>query len=224
MCSFKLVLASQYKRSFRMSSFSVVNLENASVQRIIHAALVSFGRRGFEGTSLNDIAREAQVSKSLLHYHFDSKEHLFLESQLGLLRALLSQLRDVTDESQYGLINIDVALEQVMSFLEHHLDQICLVLTFHNVAHRHPDVRRHLERFNREVNDLVVTAIHNTLGSHTERLIIPPARLARLLVTLFNGLIVDLAMAANDEARDLVHQTFDDIRMLFTQSILTEVV
>ncbi len=43
---------------------------------LIDAALTSFARRGYHGTSLKDIAEEAGVTDGLLIHYFGSKAHL----------------------------------------------------------------------------------------------------------------------------------------------------
>jgi len=48
-------------------------------QRVIDAALSAFMSRGFEGASIEAIAREAQVTKVTVYRHFSTKEQLFLE-------------------------------------------------------------------------------------------------------------------------------------------------
>ena len=45
---------------------------------ILHAAIVRFGRDGFRGTSVADIARDAGVSGTAAYAYFDNKKALFL--------------------------------------------------------------------------------------------------------------------------------------------------
>ncbi len=47
-------------------------------------AFALFGRYGYEGVSIGDIARAAGLSKGALYWHFDSKEQLYLECQREL--------------------------------------------------------------------------------------------------------------------------------------------
>ncbi|RMF12245.1 MAG: TetR/AcrR family transcriptional regulator [Candidatus Dadabacteria bacterium] len=47
-------------------------------RQILDAALRCFETRGYQQTSMSRIAREAGVSKGLLHYHFQNKETLAL--------------------------------------------------------------------------------------------------------------------------------------------------
>lgn len=58
-------------------------------QRILSAAAQLYALRGFEGTSIRDIAEAAGVTKPLVFYHFASKERLYaslLEEALGACR------------------------------------------------------------------------------------------------------------------------------------------
>ena len=48
-------------------------------ERILTEAVGLFAARGYAGTSLNDIARAAEISKAGLLHHFGSKELLFTE-------------------------------------------------------------------------------------------------------------------------------------------------
>lgn len=48
-----------------------------SQDRILDAAERRFARRGYNGVSLKEIASDAEVDASLLHYYFATKERLF---------------------------------------------------------------------------------------------------------------------------------------------------
>jgi AcrR family transcriptional regulator len=54
-------------------------LEGDKAQRIIAAMRASVGRRGAAGSTFDHVAREAGVSRGLLHYYFGSKEQLLVE-------------------------------------------------------------------------------------------------------------------------------------------------
>lgn len=68
------------------------NIPNAR-KRIIEAAIKVFAANGFEGSSIAEVAQAAGVPKSLIYYHFDSKEAIlevlirdFIEEFIGLLQ------------------------------------------------------------------------------------------------------------------------------------------
>jgi AcrR family transcriptional regulator len=54
-------------------------LEGEKAQRIIEAMRASVGTRGAAGSTFDHVAREAGVSRGLLHYYFGSKEQLLVE-------------------------------------------------------------------------------------------------------------------------------------------------
>ncbi len=69
--------------------------------RIIAAALISFSKKGFDKTSMDDIALESNVSKGTLYIYFESKEDLFYalcEKNLVELRKQLLSLFDTNHE------------------------------------------------------------------------------------------------------------------------------
>lgn len=200
---------------------AAVNLDNPSVQRILRAAGACFGRKGYRGASMQDIAREAGVSKSLLHYHFTSKEHLLLEVQLLMIRDLLDRIRLVAAEETRTIEHFSRALEQVLGFLESDLDSILVLFELRSVLPENPALAERLARFNEEVIALIVEGIENVLGPYVDRLRIPPERLARMLRTLLQGLLIDLAFARDEAAQRAVHETFADFRAMLTDAIVT---
>jgi AcrR family transcriptional regulator len=54
-------------------------LEGDKAQRIIAAMRTSVGQRGAAASTFDHVAREAGVSRGLLHYYFGSKERLLVE-------------------------------------------------------------------------------------------------------------------------------------------------
>jgi len=47
-------------------------------QELIDAAIKEFGEKGYENASLNNILKEARISKGTFYYHFDNKEDLYM--------------------------------------------------------------------------------------------------------------------------------------------------
>jgi AcrR family transcriptional regulator len=54
------------------------SVEEERRQTILAAALSCFTRKGYDGTTMDDIAAELPFSKGLLYYYFKSKRELFL--------------------------------------------------------------------------------------------------------------------------------------------------
>lgn len=64
--------------------------EEAARERLLTAARVAFARDGFHAASLNDLLREAGVSKGSFYHHFEDKEALFA----AVLRQAVRELGD----------------------------------------------------------------------------------------------------------------------------------
>ena len=59
---------------------------------VVRRAVEVFNRRGYDATSMDDLARELGLSKSTIYHHVPTKEHLLhtaLEDGLGALEALI---------------------------------------------------------------------------------------------------------------------------------------
>ncbi len=52
--------------------------DKQTIEKILHVAEESFAVHGFFATSLRQITRDAEVNVAAIHYHFGSKEALFL--------------------------------------------------------------------------------------------------------------------------------------------------
>ena len=95
-------------------------LSSEKAQRIVDAMRTSVGLRGATGATFDHVAREAGVSRGLLHYYFGTKERLLVEvvrrdcdlrmermsdtvagvdSPDELLGALVRSLNEMMDES-----------------------------------------------------------------------------------------------------------------------------
>lgn len=55
-----------------------------TLKAIRENAFILFGRFGYEGVSIGDLARAAKLSRGALYWHFDSKEKLYLDCQRQL--------------------------------------------------------------------------------------------------------------------------------------------
>jgi AcrR family transcriptional regulator len=66
----------------------------ATRDRLLTAAVELFAQRGFHGTSIRDIAEEAGANVAAAHYHYGSKDALYLEvlrAQFAAVRAELER-------------------------------------------------------------------------------------------------------------------------------------
>ena len=65
-------------------------------RQLLDVALVRFAERGFHGTSMDDVAEAAGVTKPVLYQHFGSKRDLYLELLDDVGAQLLSAIAAAT--------------------------------------------------------------------------------------------------------------------------------
>ena len=106
---------------------------------ILHAAIVRFGRDGFMGTSVADIARDAGVSGTAAYAYFDNKKALFLAA---------------LDEDAASAISEGMAI--VFDESVGHRWRQGLLVSLVEAVSRHPLARRVLANHEPDVLDRVV--------------------------------------------------------------------
>jgi AcrR family transcriptional regulator len=65
---------------------------------ILNAALELFSQKGFSGASIGDIAAKAGVTKSLVQYHFESKEYLWKQALKATVGEFLTKVDAFLEE------------------------------------------------------------------------------------------------------------------------------
>ncbi|MBY0501052.1 MAG: TetR/AcrR family transcriptional regulator [Alphaproteobacteria bacterium] len=65
--------------------------EHATAQKIIQTAKEVFLTKGFEGSSISDIANKAKISKSLIYHHFSHKRDLWKAVKTSIFQAFVGQ-------------------------------------------------------------------------------------------------------------------------------------
>ncbi len=76
---------------------------------VLIAAVTLFSEEGFQSTSMDMIAAEAEVSKRTVYNHFPSKEALFKE----ILKDLISRIRNATEIPYQANLSLKSQLQMV---------------------------------------------------------------------------------------------------------------
>jgi len=152
---------------------------------LLAVAVKVFNERGYDGTSMEDLARATGLSKSSIYHHVEGKEQLL---RLALERAL-DPLFAVTEEpaAQHGraIDRLEHVVRREVAVLVEELPYVTLLLRVRGntaVERWALDRRRTFDRF---VADLVAAAAQD--GDIRPDL--DPATTARLLFGMINSLI-----------------------------------
>jgi AcrR family transcriptional regulator len=167
----------------------------AKREQILAGATRVFLRDGFAAASMNDITREAGVSKGTIYVYFRDKEDLFVAMVEAKREAFLSSLRTVLADNE----DIEVGLYQFgVKFLEHMTDEntVTAMRTVLGVRERMPAL---CSRFFRGPQNLR-TVLHDYLQHYVEN---------------GNLKITDLDLASG-QFLDLVSGSFFKVRLFGT--------
>lgn len=77
--------------------------------QLLDTAIEVFANRGYHGTSMDDIAAKAGVTKPVLYQHFTSKSHLYGTIVQGVGREMSGLIRASFDDPELGNDPIDRA-------------------------------------------------------------------------------------------------------------------
>ncbi len=81
--------------------------------RVLDAALMSFGTRGVNATSLDALATEVGVAKQTILYHFDSKDGLVSAVVSGAAVSVRAQLEDALEGAPEGWGRVEALVRSV---------------------------------------------------------------------------------------------------------------
>jgi len=93
------------------------NIREKSREKILKAALELFSEKGYKGTSINDIAKEAGISKGLAYNYFKNKQQI-LEAVFQILIAEFSKLFIATKSTDDPFEKIKILINTSFTELE----------------------------------------------------------------------------------------------------------
>lgn len=98
--------------------------------QVLEGARQVFMADGFEGASVDDIARAAGVSKATLYSYFPDKRLLFMEVARTECARMADKALELIDENQGPHVVLSVAAKQIVTFLlsgfAHQIFRICV--------------------------------------------------------------------------------------------------
>ncbi len=112
-------------------------------EKILTTARILFADHGFEGTSIRDIAKAADVNVASVNYHFSSKENLFLEIIAFGYRECSEEMRNFIDTHKPNLE--DALIYLFRHFMSKTHDLVSSFKLMMSVQHSHHAVSKGTE-------------------------------------------------------------------------------
>ena len=196
------------------------NTASNAANRILSAATRMFGRMGYRGASMEDVAQEAGVSKGLVHYHFHSKERLLIEAQRATFRQLHRRFSERATRGDRGLDAAVDALDAMWTSVRELRDGAPFIVETLSLSSQEGSLQKQLGSFYHESTALLADGIRQVFADELGSLAIPPARMAVVIRVLLEGLLVELTQAKTPADLAAVDQAYTDMRELFKRFVL----
>jgi AcrR family transcriptional regulator len=162
-------------------------LEGDKAQRIIEAMRDSVVTRGAAGSTFDHVAREAGVSRGLLHYYFGSKERLLVEVVRHDCEARIQNMDErIARATTVGEI-IGALVASLEEFIEGEPGSPALTYEMLSASRRSEDIRAELAELYRRWRAHLAEALRAKERDGVVRLQGEPESVASMLFALGDG-------------------------------------
>jgi AcrR family transcriptional regulator len=162
-------------------------LESDKAQRIIEAMRASVGARGAAASTFDHVAREAGVSRGLLHYYFGTKERLLVE----VVRHDCEVRIEAMDERIARAATVDEIVQALVAGLEDFIEgepgSQAVIYEMLSASRRSDDIRAELAELYRRWRAHLAESLRAKEREGVVRLQGDPESVASILFALGDG-------------------------------------
>ena len=173
------------------------NLDGEKAQRIVEAMRQSVARRGVAGSTFDHVAREAGVSRGLLHYYFGTKERLLAEvvrRDCDVRMALLDERLGDADTAEVVFARL---VAELTDLVDRDPEVITLIFELFTVGRRNEEIAAEFAELMRRTRAQLADLLAAKRDEGVLRLAAEPAAIADVLFAVADGFA--LRMVAEPE-------------------------
>ncbi len=166
---------------------------NVSEQRknqILDAAMQVFARLGFHKARMDDVAREAGVSKGLLYWYYKNKDALIAAVLDRFFSWELRDLGAVHRMEGTATERLEELTRRVVQEIEHFSLLMPIAFEFYAIAGRHPQVREALQRYYARYKALLADIIQAGMAAGEFRPDLNAEEVAVSIIALYEGMVL----------------------------------
>jgi AcrR family transcriptional regulator len=186
-----------------------------TAESLLAVAVAVFNERGYDGTSMEDLARAAGITKSSIYHHVKSKEELLERGVNRALDALTSSL-DATEALNgpdiSALDRVEQAVFRAVEILIAELPYVTLLLRVRG----NTEVERAAVARRREIDRRLAVLAERAVAEGSLRADIDPHLASRLVFGMVNSVTEwyrpDSGQSADTVASAVMHLVFDGLR------------
>lgn len=167
-------------------------LEGEKAQRIVEAMRTSVGKRGAAGSTFDVVAREAGVSRGLLHYYFGSKEQLLVEVVRSDCDARVASLEESLAAASSADEIVGVLVQTLEAFVADEPGVQALLYEMLSASRRSEEIRAELAELYRRWRSQLADALREKQREGVVELDAEPEAVASMLFALGDGMGLQL--------------------------------
>jgi AcrR family transcriptional regulator len=182
--------------------------------RIVEAMRASVAARGIAGSTFDHVAREAGVSRGLLHYYFGTKERLLVE----VVRRESEVRGELLHQAVAGASGADEVIDALVRSFEEILGEgTSGVLTFYELlmlGQRNREIAAELAELSRRTRERLGEALRAGHDAGVFDLLAPAGDVASFLFALADGVTIRRLAEPSLDVRPLMDQAVTAARSL----------
>jgi AcrR family transcriptional regulator len=189
-------------------------LAGEKAQRIVEAMRASVARRGAAGSTFDHVAREAGVSRGLLHYYFGTKEQLLVEVvrrdcevRLGMLDEQLREARTANDF-------VDTLVTQLEDVVANQPEAWTTLYEVFSLSRRNEEIAAELVELLRRTREHVAALLAAKQAEGVLHLHAEPEAVADVLFSLADGVALRMLAEPGRDFRTTVDAGVAAVRAL----------
>ncbi len=163
-------------------------LESEKAKRIVDAMRESVAARGAAGSTFDHVAREAGVSRGLLHYYFGTKERLLVEVVRRDSEIRLAALGTSLGDAQTADDFIDAMVRSLEQLIGRDPGFVVLMHELFTLSRRNEEIAEELATLARAARSDLATSLKAKQDEGVVRLGDDPGAVAGVLLALADGL------------------------------------
>lgn len=167
-------------------------LEGEKAQRIVEAMRASVGKRGAAGSTFDVVAREAGVSRGLLHYYFGSKERLMVEVVRTDCNARVAALEEHLAAARSVDEIVGVLVQTLEAFVADEPGVQAVLYEMLSASRRSDEIRAELAELYRRWRSQLAEALREKQQEGVVELDAEPEAVASMLFALGDGMGLQL--------------------------------
>ena len=171
-------------------------LSGERAQRIVEAMRRSVAQYGTAGSTFERVAREAGVSRGLLHYYFGTKERLLAEAVRRDCQLRLERLQEQLAGAQTPDDFIGLLAQHLQDVIRDDPDFVTLLFELFTLSRRNPDIGSEYANLLRSMREQVADMLTSAQDEGVLRLHAEPEAVADILFSLGDGLALRMLTEA----------------------------